>query len=124
MADSCGPRGPLSYTRIKAALRLAECACIWYKPYQVKGALGRNGSRAPEGLEGAWDATADSRTRIGVSRLDLRCGEPRPPVLADRAAGSLFRSREFQECPDATSPITVPDYRLRGTSTPGLVRGS
>jgi len=46
------PEGPIILRTLWAALPLAEGARIWYKASQVKGALGRNGSRAPEGLEG------------------------------------------------------------------------
>ena len=70
-------RGPLFSARVRAALEVAEGAGIWYKYCQLKGALGRNGSRAPEGLEGAWNAAnADPDAEIGVSRLDFGCVEP------------------------------------------------
>ena len=69
--------GPLFYARVRTALEVAEGAGIWHKYCQMKSALGRNGSRAPEGLEGASDAAnADPDTEIGVSRLDFGCVEP------------------------------------------------
>ncbi len=64
-------RGPSPRTKQR------ERTCSQHSALLSKGALGRNGRRAPEGLEGASDAAnADPDAEIGVSRLDFGCVEP------------------------------------------------
>ena len=102
----------------KAALRVADGVGIWYKCCQLKGALGRNGSRAPEGPGGAWGCSErrfpceDRRFVFGLRHLHLST------LCHGRPASRASASERAKVTKVATSPKRWRDDPLRRVAPP------